>query len=342
MTISSRLARPMLASMFVAGGIDSYTNPEPKVKAADAVVAPLSARFPSFTFDTESVVRFNGAVQAGAGLLLAIGKFRRPAALVLAASIIPTTYAGHRFWEEADDTTRAQQRNHFLKNLGLLGGLILAATDTEGAPSISWRAKRQAEHVGEILASGRSTTSANGHAVNDRIHSLAHATQLTASELAASSVDVANRAAVRGQEAAGAVSTKAHETVRQANGVSRSAARRGRRAAEVAGDRLQDRVREATRTANQAAVRGQHVVAEANGRAHAATRRAARGAERARRAGLHTAGEYERTLADFGEGATGSIVRGAGRATDLASNLAGRGVNLASELVSHARESLSD
>jgi hypothetical protein len=31
---------------------------------------------------------------------------------------------------------------HFVKNLGLLGGLILAAVDTEGEPSLSWRAKR--------------------------------------------------------------------------------------------------------------------------------------------------------------------------------------------------------
>jgi hypothetical protein len=31
---------------------------------------------------------------------------------------------------------------HFLKNLGLLGGLLLAAADTEGRPSIGWRAER--------------------------------------------------------------------------------------------------------------------------------------------------------------------------------------------------------
>ena len=50
------------------------------------------------------LVRVNGAVQVGAGVFLAIGKFRRPAAFALIGSIIPTTYAGHRFWEE--DRTR--------------------------------------------------------------------------------------------------------------------------------------------------------------------------------------------------------------------------------------------
>ena len=60
-------------------------------------------------------------VQVGAGGLLALGKFRRLASWALVASVIPTTYAGHRFWEEVDEETRAQQRVHFLKNLGLLG-----------------------------------------------------------------------------------------------------------------------------------------------------------------------------------------------------------------------------
>ena len=143
MTISRRLARPMLASMFVAGGLDALRNPESKVKAADAVVGPLTEIVPSLPDNTETFVRVNGAIQVGAGVLLAVGKFRRLAALALIGSIIPTTYAGHRFWDETDEGNRAQQRIHFFKNLGLLGGLILEAVDTEGAPSLGWRARRQ-------------------------------------------------------------------------------------------------------------------------------------------------------------------------------------------------------
>jgi hypothetical protein len=70
-------------------------------------------------------VKVNGAVQVGAGVLLATGKMPRVAALALIGSIVPTTYAGHRFWEETDDVRRKQQWIHFLKNLGLLGGLLL-------------------------------------------------------------------------------------------------------------------------------------------------------------------------------------------------------------------------
>jgi len=117
--------------MFISGGLDAVRNPEGKVKKAEVVVSPLTRRFPALPQDPEAFVRANGAVDVAAGVLLAVGRFRRLAALALMASLVPTTFAGHRFWEEAGDEWRAQQRIHFLKNLGLLGGLILAATDPD-------------------------------------------------------------------------------------------------------------------------------------------------------------------------------------------------------------------
>ena len=152
MPSSRTLARPLLASMFIAGGLDALQNPESKVKAADAVVGPLQRRLPALPDDTATLVRVNGAVQVVAGSLLALGKLRRLAALALIGSIIPTTYAGHRFWEEADDAVRAQQRVHFLKNLGLLGGLILAVADKGPGPSVGRRASRRARRVGTSVA----------------------------------------------------------------------------------------------------------------------------------------------------------------------------------------------
>ena len=167
MTLSRRVANPMLASIFIAGGLDAVRNPESKVKSAEAVTAPLARSLPWLPQDTETLVRLNGAVQVGAGVLLATGRFRRLAAVALIGSIIPTTFAGHRFWEEVDDVTRAQQRTHLLKNVGLLGGLVLAAVDTDGAPSMSWRARRNARRlssaiaVGRAAGAGKATTGAN-------------------------------------------------------------------------------------------------------------------------------------------------------------------------------------
>ncbi len=136
----------MLASVFINGGIDTLRNPEPRVGMAEPVTSQLAGRLP-LPDDTDKLVKVNAGVQIGAGLLLSIGRFPRLSALALAGSIVPTTLAGHRFWEQDDAATKAQQQIQFMKNLGLLGGLILAAVDTGGAPSLTWRAKRAARRA---------------------------------------------------------------------------------------------------------------------------------------------------------------------------------------------------
>ncbi|WP_421119323.1 DoxX family protein [Aquihabitans daechungensis] len=113
--------------------------------------------------EDETYVRINGAVQVGAGVLLAVGKAPRLASTALAASLIPTTIAGHRFWEYEGDE-RQQQQVHFLKNVGLLGGLILAAVDTEGRPGLAWRARHLREDSGVIATAAAVTASVAGKA----------------------------------------------------------------------------------------------------------------------------------------------------------------------------------
>lgn len=68
----------------------------------------------------------------------------RLASTLLAATLVPTTLAGHRFWEEEDDGAKANQQVHFFKNVSMLGGLLLAGVDTEGKPGVAWRARRAA------------------------------------------------------------------------------------------------------------------------------------------------------------------------------------------------------
>lgn len=194
MSISRRVARPLLASMFIAGGLDAARNPESKVKAAEAVAQPLKDTFPMLPDDTATLVKLNGIVQVGAGTLLAIGRYPRLAACVLIGSIIPTTYAGHRFWEELDDETRKQQQTHFLKNLGLLGGLILAALDTEGAPSLGWRARRGVHRMSAAVSVGRAKTESRTHQASTRAAEAGRRARRKANKAAIQ----ANRAAVRG------------------------------------------------------------------------------------------------------------------------------------------------
>lgn len=160
MTVTHRFARSLLAPMFLTGGLDAVRNPNGKAKAAEKVAGQLSGV--GLPDDPVQLVRINGAVQLAAGSLLLVGRAPRLASTVLAASLIPTTLAGHRFWEESDPVTKAKERTQFLKNVAMLGGLLLAALDTNGAPSLRWRARKS---TGKALASVASMgASIGGHA----------------------------------------------------------------------------------------------------------------------------------------------------------------------------------
>ena len=142
------VARPMLASTFLMGGIDQLTNPSGKLPAAEDVTEPLADNVPALKdADTETMVRANGAAQVVGGTLLALGKMPRLSATLLAASLVPTTLAGHRFWEAEDDATRANDQIHFFKIVSMLGGLLITAMDTAGRPGLAWRAGHAIEHA---------------------------------------------------------------------------------------------------------------------------------------------------------------------------------------------------
>jgi len=141
MAVLRAVARPMLASIFIVQGFDTLLHPERVVPAAEPVVRPIADRVPVVPDQVEQAVRLNGAVQLVAGSMLALGRWPRLSALAIAATLVPTTYAGHRFWESDDKQERTQQRIHFLKNLTIFGGLLIAAGDTAGNPSLAWRGR---------------------------------------------------------------------------------------------------------------------------------------------------------------------------------------------------------
>jgi putative oxidoreductase len=153
MTAIRLVARPMLASMFVLGGVDAVMHASAKVHKAEKVteqVPSLAERLaPGLPVPTDpaTLVRLNGGAQVLAGLALATGRAPRLSALVLAGSLVPTTYAGHPFWEEQDKAARSAQRIQFFKNVSMMGGLLLAGVDTEGKPGVAWRARRAARDV---------------------------------------------------------------------------------------------------------------------------------------------------------------------------------------------------
>ena len=153
MTITRLLARPMLATIFVAGGINALRNTEGHAarakKVTDKVVPAAQKAAPQVPIPTDpaTLVRINAGAQILAAAALATGRAPRLSASVLAASLVPTTLAGHAFWNETDPQAKNAQRLQFYKNTSVFGGLLLAAVDTEGKPGLAWRARRAAADV---------------------------------------------------------------------------------------------------------------------------------------------------------------------------------------------------
>ena len=147
MSIIRRLARPLLAASFIQSGLDALRHPEPRVDSARPLVAKVAGplRLPE---DPELFVRTTGGIVAGAGTLLAIGRLPRASALVLVAALAPGAVTEHAFWQERDPEARRAQRLLFLRDLGLLGGALLAAVDTDGRPGLAWRGR----HAGSAAA----------------------------------------------------------------------------------------------------------------------------------------------------------------------------------------------
>jgi putative oxidoreductase len=126
------LARPLMAAMYVADGASALKSPGPRVEAVRA--AGLS--------EPEKLVQANAATMLVAGLLFATGRLPRLSALALLASTVPSTWVRHAFWSETDPQAKQTQQAHFMKNLSMMGGLLLATADTGGRESLPHAAGR--------------------------------------------------------------------------------------------------------------------------------------------------------------------------------------------------------
>jgi uncharacterized membrane protein YphA (DoxX/SURF4 family) len=166
-----RIARPLLSVAFIGQGVDALRNPKPAADAARPALDgmrqlpdPIGPKVPS---NAETFARANAAVQVGGGLLLASGKLPRLASAALAFTVIPGSVGGHMFWNEADPQRKADERRALMTDLSLLGGLIIAAVDTEGKPSLGWRGRRAARKVSEAVSSALPVGAASGGALAD-------------------------------------------------------------------------------------------------------------------------------------------------------------------------------
>ncbi|MCU1533264.1 MAG: DoxX family protein [Arthrobacter sp.] len=183
MSLVRFLARPMLASSFVLAGMDKLRNSDDTAAQLSPLLRRAAESLP-FRTDEKVLARVLGGAQVGAGVCFAFGKSARLAATVLA---VISALNGYVEWRSADISSkegREARRKQLLKNVTLIGGVLLAAVDTAGKPSLAWRAehlaadaKKSAGHLaadarktaGQLAADARKTTQKADKAVRKAV-----------------------------------------------------------------------------------------------------------------------------------------------------------------------------
>lgn len=153
-----KIARPMLASVFVASGADMVANTKEHREGSEELISKLRAVVPNqyrgyIPNDPDTVTRALGGGQAATATLLALGKAPRLTSAALAAITIPTMLSRYAFWETQDPKEKQERRNGLLTNTALLGGLMITAADTQGKPGLKWRAQRASKQIQQALPS---------------------------------------------------------------------------------------------------------------------------------------------------------------------------------------------
>ena len=159
MSLLRFVARSMLASYFVVNGVKAFRHPEefvPDVQPlADKVLPLVNSALPAsargyLPEDTAGLVKCSGVLQVIGGLSLATGLGRRVGAGVLAVTMVPHVLVSNPL--KAKGAERSAIESQLGKNVALLGGVLLAAQDTEGKPNIAWRVRTQRQMIGKEAA----------------------------------------------------------------------------------------------------------------------------------------------------------------------------------------------
>jgi putative oxidoreductase len=120
--------RILLAAIFVIAGVGKITGYDGTAGYMAAKGLPMVGVLLPLTILTE----------VGGGLALAIGWKARWVALWLFLFLIPVTLVFHRFW--GIDPAQAQAMQiHFLKNLSIMGGMLMVVAFGPGAFSVDKR-----------------------------------------------------------------------------------------------------------------------------------------------------------------------------------------------------------
>ncbi|MBW3596423.1 MAG: DoxX family protein [Planctomycetes bacterium] len=131
-TLVPPLGRLLLSAIFLMSGIHKLTAWS---QTARQMESEGMAAVPLFLV---------GAIlcEVLGGLLLLLGCWARLGALILIVFLIPTTLIFHDFWTYAGEEQQTQMIN-FLKNLAILGGLLMVFAYGAGGISLDARSRRK-------------------------------------------------------------------------------------------------------------------------------------------------------------------------------------------------------
>jgi uncharacterized membrane protein YphA (DoxX/SURF4 family)/polyhydroxyalkanoate synthesis regulator phasin len=310
-----RIARPLLSVAFIGQGVESLLNPKAAAEAAAPAVDGLQA-LPdqvarNIPADPQTFAQITAGVQIGGGLLLATGKLPRVASAVLALTVLPANFGTYSFWTETDPERKAELRRGFLKDLSLVGGLLIASADTAGKPSLGWRGRKAAERLSDRVSSA--LPGADDTDFSELGERIAHGLQVGAER----GRELASTAAERGAPYAEAALDRGRE-------FANTAAERGAPYAEVALDRGRE-------LANAAAERSAPLAKKARKRGEKLADEIAEKAEKARKRSEKLADEAAEKAAPLAQKARK-------RGEKLANTARARGEEWADTARSHSSE----
>lgn len=108
------VGRALLAVIFIYSGFGKITGFAGTAGAIASKGLPMPEILTAITI----------AIELGGGLLLLLGWKARWAALAIFLFLIPTTLLFHNFWASPPEQVVAQRTN-FLKNLAIMGGMLM-------------------------------------------------------------------------------------------------------------------------------------------------------------------------------------------------------------------------
>ena len=124
-TMLTLVGRCLIAALFLVAGIRKVL-----------MFSGSAAYFTKLGFPApEAMTVLAIVVEIGGALMLIFGWKARWGALLLALFTVIATFMAHRFWE-FDAAAQANQLNHFLKNIAIIGGLLFVAAFGAGRASV--------------------------------------------------------------------------------------------------------------------------------------------------------------------------------------------------------------